>query len=346
MNDWKLLVTRETVLLERFIRIDGYREMFGNKSEFKVRNLFVVNNDSLTAVYELASDIEGQQEIIRREYKNGYLERLIPSWEHILSELKNSTNSLITKKNYKELKRFISQYKLARGIVYYTEYVIKYLESKNNKLKDLNIVGKWHEQAEVESCAAWDKTSPFFISLSEKYGISQKNLMFYLPSEFLGLIQNDKLIDSKKLSEREKYYVLWLQNNKIQIFTKNKAKEIEKSQLLPEKIAKTSEIAGIKAYSGKVVGIVRIVNTKADIKKIKQGDVLVSIMTTPRLLHAVKKASAIVTNEGGLLCHAAIIARELGVPCIVGTKNATQVLKDGDKVEVDAEKGIITIVEK
>jgi len=64
-------------------------------------------------------------------------------------------------------------------------------------------------------------------------------------------------------------------------------------------------------------------------------------MTTPYFNQALKKASAIVTDEGGVTCHAAIFARELGIPCIVGTKVATQVLKDGDKVEVDANKGIV-----
>ena len=54
-----------------------------------------------------------------------------------------------------------------------------------------------------------------------------------------------------------------------------------------------------------------------------------------------KKASAIITDEGGLSCHAAIVARELGIPCIIGTKIATKVLKDGDRVEVDADKGIV-----
>lgn len=64
-------------------------------------------------------------------------------------------------------------------------------------------------------------------------------------------------------------------------------------------------------------------------------------MTRPELMPAVKKAKAIITDEGGLTCHAAIVSRELGVPCIIGTKIATKILKDGNLVEVDANKGII-----
>ena len=76
----------------------------------------------------------------------------------------------------------------------------------------------------------------------------------------------------------------------------------------------------------------------------KDNEILVSPMTVPDYLPAMKKAKAIITDEGGITCHAAIVSRELGIPCIVGTKIATQVLKDGDRVEVDANKGIVKIL--
>ncbi len=75
--------------------------------------------------------------------------------------------------------------------------------------------------------------------------------------------------------------------------------------------------------------------------KFKENDILISINSTPSLTPAIKKAAAIVTDEGGRGCHAAIISRELKKPCVIGTKYATKVFKDGDLVEVDAEKGII-----
>ena len=78
----------------------------------------------------------------------------------------------------------------------------------------------------------------------------------------------------------------------------------------------------------------------------KQGDVLVADTTAPEIMMACKKASAIITNQGGLMSHAAIISRELGIPCIVGTGNATEVLHDGDLVEVDADNGVVRILER
>jgi pyruvate,water dikinase len=69
-------------------------------------------------------------------------------------------------------------------------------------------------------------------------------------------------------------------------------------------------------------------------------------MTTPEYVPIMKMASAIVTDEGGISCHAAIVSRELKIPCVIGTKNATKVLKTGDEIEVDAEKGIVKILSK
>jgi pyruvate,water dikinase len=83
-----------------------------------------------------------------------------------------------------------------------------------------------------------------------------------------------------------------------------------------------------------------------DITDINEGDVLVAGMTNPQMIPMLKKASAIVTDEGGITCHAAIIARELKKPCIVGTKNATQVLMGGDIVKVDANKGVVHIIKR
>jgi pyruvate,water dikinase len=75
--------------------------------------------------------------------------------------------------------------------------------------------------------------------------------------------------------------------------------------------------------------------------KMNRGEILISASTSPNLMPAILKAAAIVTNEGGLTCHAAIVSREFKIPCVVGTQFATQVLKDGDRVEVDAGKGIV-----
>lgn len=100
------------------------------------------------------------------------------------------------------------------------------------------------------------------------------------------------------------------------------------------------------ASKGIVKGEVKLVFLTKDTGKVTESDILVSPMTRPDFLPAMKRAAAYVTDEGGITCHAAIVARELKKPCIIGTKIATRVLKDGDLVEVDASKGIVKILKK
>ncbi|MDO8483169.1 MAG: PEP-utilizing enzyme [bacterium] len=109
-------------------------------------------------------------------------------------------------------------------------------------------------------------------------------------------------------------------------------------------VRKVSSIKGVGVYPGTVTGTVKIISSTADFGKVGEGDILVSSTTRPDYLPFMKKAAGFITNEGGMLSHAAILARELKKPCIIGTKIATQVLKDGDIVSVDAGTGIVTII--
>ena len=134
-----------------------------------------------------------------------------------------------------------------------------------------------------------------------------------------------------------------------QLFTGVKREEIEdkyKIKLEIVSVEEGSQFKGLSVYKGVVKGRVRRVMGHKQIPQIIEGEILVSPMTMPDFLPAMQKASAFVTDEGGITCHAAIIAREMKKPCIVGTKIATQVLKDGDLVEVDADNGVVRILER
>ncbi|MEW6193386.1 MAG: phosphoenolpyruvate synthase [Bacillota bacterium] len=100
-------------------------------------------------------------------------------------------------------------------------------------------------------------------------------------------------------------------------------------------------VRGMGASPGTATGEVILVKDFADITRVKEGTVLVTVMTNPDMVPAMKRAAAIVTDEGGRTCHAAIVSRELGVPCIVGAKNATKVLEEGMEVTVDASRGVV-----
>ena len=105
-------------------------------------------------------------------------------------------------------------------------------------------------------------------------------------------------------------------------------------------------VTGKVAFQGNVIGHVKIIRSPTELHKVNPGDVLVAPMTVPSYVTAMQRASAFVTDEGGITCHAAIVSREMQKPCIVGTKVATHVFKDGDLVEVDGDKGIVRKVNK
>ncbi|MFH0835637.1 MAG: phosphoenolpyruvate synthase, partial [Candidatus Micrarchaeota archaeon] len=121
------------------------------------------------------------------------------------------------------------------------------------------------------------------------------------------------------------------------------ASEERGEEMQEEQEASEEEVLlkGLSASPGIAGGKVTIVSDEKNAYKVKQGDVLVAKMTSPDFVPAMKRAAAIVTDEGGSTSHAAIVSRELGVPCIVGTQKATKILKDGQKITVDATRGIV-----
>ena len=108
---------------------------------------------------------------------------------------------------------------------------------------------------------------------------------------------------------------------------------------------KTFILRGKAASKGIVIGRVKIVPDSSVSVNFEKGDILVAPMTKPSMILLMNKASAIVTDTGGILCHAAILSRELGIPCIVGTYKATKILKDGVLIRVNGNKGLIEIIE-
>lgn len=107
-----------------------------------------------------------------------------------------------------------------------------------------------------------------------------------------------------------------------------------------------NEFRGLTASLGRVQGTVKVIKSVDEIDKVAAGDILVAVMTRPDYVPAMRKASAIVTDEGGVTSHAAILSREFGIPCIISTRIATDVLKDGDFIEVNANYSTVTILER
>lgn len=179
--------------------------------------------------------------------------------------------------------------------------------------------------------------------IARRLQIPREYLYYMTLPEICDSLTANKVSDNLiiNLEERTGTFVFIQHDLKYTWLTKEKALEFIKINKIIGEVNNITEIRGQIASRGKSKGIVKVCRLSTEIFKVTPGDILVTAMTTPDFVPAMKKAAAIITDEGGITCHAAIVSRELGKPCIIGTKIATKVLKDGDLVEVDADKGIV-----
>jgi len=170
-----------------------------------------------------------------------------------------------------------------------------------------------------------------------RVSLLQVRLMLY--SQVKQALLRNK-VNRKKLKKQSHLAVYWAVKGREYLYTGSQAEKLIKS-VSTDNNKLVSELNGQCGNLGKATGMVRLIFRSRDISKMSKGDILISIATDPDIVPAMKLAAAIVTDQGGVTAHAAIVSRELGIPCLIGTKIATKVFKDGDKVEVDATKGII-----
>jgi phosphohistidine swiveling domain-containing protein len=175
--------------------------------------------------------------------------------------------------------------------------------------------------------------------------LSEKLLYYYWPFELAAVLEGKEKLDINLLTRRSsEWFCEYTCDKQYKEWFGEEAKR-ERAKLLDIPSQQVKELNGIGASSGRITGKARVVfGAKEAMEKIQPGEVLVTGMTMPDFVPAMKIASAVVTDEGGLTCHAAIICRELGKACVVGTKLGTKVIKDGDLVEVNANHGVVKIL--
>ena len=161
-----------------------------------------------------------------------------------------------------------------------------------------------------------------------------------------------------EIYKKNDYYdIIKLRKKGVAIYVDKRGQEFEYGKVneIKDKIYKlmdksdghkTFEIKGSVGSKGKARAKISIIIDQSEFYKFIPGNILVTSMTRAEFVPLMKKAVAVITDEGGITCHAAIMSRELKIPCIIGTKNATRVLKDGDLVEVDADNGVVRIIKK
>jgi phosphohistidine swiveling domain-containing protein len=177
-----------------------------------------------------------------------------------------------------------------------------------------------------------------FLSLDQVRSLPLEVMEKALHGETLDLSIADQIKQFHICLANEDGSVITLTGKDAQEFSKQNIKRSDETSNL----SSVMELKGVTACIGKLItGQVKIINLPSEMNKMEAGDILVSSATNPSLVPAMKKAAAILTDEGGLTCHAAIVSRELNIPCIVGLKVITKFVQDNDLVAVDTALAIV-----
>lgn len=202
----------------------------------------------------------------------------------------------------------------------------------------------WRDDVRRFQAYAW---SFLFDVLAQAFGVERDDLGYLTLDEIEKAIKTG-VFDAKMVERRKRGCIVTIAEKGLatRVLDEQMPKKYEEIVREIEARGEAKVVHGKIAQMGVVQGLVRVMRSHHDIKRAQEGDILVANTTHPSYLPAMQKAAAFVTNEGGLISHTAIVAREMKKPCIVGTKNATKVLMDGDLVEVDANKGVVRLLKR
>lgn len=253
--------------------------------------------------------------------------------QNCVSKLKEIEKEKLESEN--RCKAIISELELDVDAKKLIELAQEYLYLRLYRLDVLNIAGF--------------KVRKLLGEIARRMNLTYEDIIYLSHEEILSFFATGRKPDKELINQRKKDYGTLLVDGEFKIVSGD---ELEREKSLEKEVVKEipkniSLLEGTVASLGKHIGRVKVVLYNPDINKVEKGDVIVSTMTNPYYVPAMIRAGAIVTDEGGILSHAAIVSRELGIPCIIGTHIATKVLKDNDLVEVDATglKGIVRILE-
>jgi phosphohistidine swiveling domain-containing protein len=315
-----LVPTVTTPLIKQREEIKEFHEMLKAKGLVET-----IKSDIKQAVVEIKKDEDLHQKLGRHVEEYGWIELLNLIGEDLtLERLLEQISDYVAAEEYRAPKYQLSEH---------FEYLLN-MAAKVSYLRQVS--------AEYFSMYTL-KTRPFLHKLSKRLGVTYRGMLSLAPCEIISITEG-KHDDAQEIVKRRRNYNwgIYLDDQGQLQIVDDKA-ELDKwaDELIQTSSSDTSVIKGQTGNKGKARGKVKVILNTDDFHKMKEGDVLVTTMTTPDFVVLMQKSCAIVTDIGGLLSHAAIISREMGKPCIIGTGSATKTFIDGDQVEVNANEGIV-----
>lgn len=342
--NWHKVATREFSFLWGSYTDSIYKvmkKMTGTEVRY---NLYHTMGRSFT-VYREKSDVQISYQLINDLAKNNparivshmdKLESLIARDYELFKIIKKTKNKNELKKLLLELDQVFTDTVMYYLFIVFLGYggaepdssrFVKKHMTRFEKLRMLTIDVDMHDE---------------FPKLFGLYDTRFKKHILYMTRHEIIKVLNKRKVDWKKIQDRHIESLTVSKNNITKEYPLKDIKKVLDSELAHLKIdTKAKTIKGSIASKGKVRGRAVLIFKPQDYHKIKQDDIIVTTMTKPDIVPLLKKAKGIITNDGGSLSHASIISRELKIPCIVGTMHATDIIQDGETLELDASRGII-----
>lgn len=181
--------------------------------------------------------------------------------------------------------------------------------------------------------------------IGRRIGYSVNELKYAVAPE-IPKIMAERTPTQGELGQRKAGSVFIVTRDGYHVATGKEMEQVRRIMFGSQKLDEIQDIRGLVASTGKVIGKAKILMSAQEVGKVVDGDILIAVMTRPDYVPAMKRAAAIVTDEGGITSHAAIVSRELGIPCIIGTKIATKIFHDGDTIEVNANHNWVRLRQK
>lgn len=342
-TEWKKLVEREGDFLKNYLLYESYVENFPivhnrHHSDFltiRKGNTFThfVHKQSGKELSMFLRDKISQNP----QFMNGILEKGKLYFDNLVNFSEDIGKKDLSGLLNEEIKELMEQYfKFYKKPYPYFNITI-FTDELEEKKETIDIMADLRFLGRTSFNKTHELIESFFEEIGKRFGLSVDEVKFLKPIEIINLLEGENLEVKSIISNRQNCYFIF-QEGKFTL------KENE-SYVINEEV--DNELKGRGTFPSFYRGKVKIVRTIEDIEKMEYGDIMVSRMTTPDLIiEGVKKAGAIITDEGGITCHAAVLSREFNIPALIGTSNATKLLKDGDMVEVDTDKGIANKVQQ
>lgn len=264
--------------------------------------------------------------------------------EEILTEIKKEykkkTIEKLKAEKIKLLESLTAIHK--KKILFQKKY--EFTEDEKNYFAFAEFMNAWLDHRKSEMMKQFYYLFSLVEDISVVNKISYKELAACFVSEIREFLKTGRFAYHKSAD----VFIIYSRNKKPAVIMGKKAKKFHQAAVSRQANSSVSlkGLVASRGHGGLIIrGKVKIITNPAK-QTFKKGEILVTSMTRVEFISIMRKAKAIITDEGGIACHAAIVSRELGIPCIIGTKIATKVIKDGDLVEVDANRGIIKIIKR